>query len=571
MKRILSLALALCLVIGGALSLAACGRVTERDLEKDAYTALNSAFENTLNAFFTDDAGIEKIIEKAQKKGSVELLLKSEDMFGDLTKLDVTIYGDQKKELVMADAAITYQDKNISALVWGDKTGIGVESKSLLGTSDALRLNYDNFLDKFTDSDLFELTGMEPEDATELLAILKQAFETLQTSAAEMEKESRDLANRLYEALDQSISTEDADNADGEEVSHLVTTYSLTDSNLRAMFKIIKEELTSIDSLTRDEKEELSEQLDEMIEEIDEAMDLNITLKIYILPKENVVSKITLDGKLTVKAGFGAEGDIAPLDTDSSTATVIDLEAELTFSATEIALNVDIETGEQDFSVDISIEKETTKNDVTYELRARAALASVTVDLLKATYTYDKETGDITIELDVMETESSRTKITINAMLEVEKNSFTLSLYSVKAGGETISFSKKNAVSITVEALDTLPSIPENTTDVVDVTEEEWLKIVEHVSDLFVKRLSGTYTASVTGMTDISYTFDGDEVTLSTEVFGSSTSCTGTYSIEDSEIVLDFPDNETFSGTYDFWDNGDSIVINGVTYEKVVD
>ena len=113
MKRFLSLILALCLIATGMLSLSACGHVTKRDLTKDPYTTLNSALQNTLSAFFTDDAGIGKILEKAQKKGSMGVALKSEELLSTPASLSATIYTDAKKNLSMTDISLDYLGKDI--------------------------------------------------------------------------------------------------------------------------------------------------------------------------------------------------------------------------------------------------------------------------------------------------------------------------------------------------------------------------------------------------------------------------------------------------------------------------
>ena len=569
MKRFLSLILALCLIATGMLSLSACSHVTKRDLTKDPYTTLNSALQNTLSAFFTDDAGIGKILEKAQKKGSMGVALKSEELLSTPLSLDTTVYIDAKKNLSMTDISLDYLGKDISAFLWSDKDGVGLKSESLLGTTDALRLNYASFEEKFEDSGLYKLLGMDGAVAGSPLSILKQAMETMQTSTKKLEDEGRDLVNRVFEALDQSVAKENVTTADGKEVSHLVTTLSLTDANLRAVCEIIKEELNAEESFTSEEKESWSNQLDEIADELDEEMDLNITLKIYVLPKKNRITKITLEGKLT--SSFGVT-DALPFGEGSSAAsTTVELDATLDFSATEIALDVDMIVGERDVSFDVAIVKDSSKKSVTYELSATAGLLSVTVDLLNATFTYEKSTGDITLELDVMQTESSRNKITVGANLKVEKNAFALSLSSAKLGNKTINFGKQNVISITVKALDTLPSIPNKSKDVMNLTENEWMEIIEHIGTLFVQRLSGTYSASLMGLTDIVYSFDEDQVTVTTNMAGAYHTYEGTYSIMNGSIELYFPENDLLSGSFGFRDNGDAIVIEGVTYEKVVD
>ena len=104
----------------------------------------------------------------------------------------------------------------------------------------------------------------------------------------------------------------------------------------------------------------------------------------------------------------------------------------------------------------------------------------------------------------------------------------------------------------------------------MNLTENEWMEIIEHIGTLFVQRLSGTYSASLMGLTDIVYSFDEDQVTVTTNMAGAYHTYEGTYSIMNGSIELYFPENDLLSGSFGFRDNGNAIVIEGVTYEKVV-
>jgi uncharacterized lipoprotein YehR (DUF1307 family) len=79
------------------------------------------------------------------------------------------------------------------------------------------------------------------------------------------------------------------------------------------------------------------------------------------------------------------------------------------------------------------------------------------------------------------------------------------------------------------------------------------------------KKLSGTYEDEL-GISE--YTFKGNKVEISIEIFGAKTTIEGTYSIKDDEITFEFDDDEEdakeFSGTFDFEEGDDYIKIGEI-------
>ena len=78
--------------------------------------------------------------------------------------------------------------------------------------------------------------------------------------------------------------------------------------------------------------------------------------------------------------------------------------------------------------------------------------------------------------------------------------------------------------------------------------------------------LKGTYAAEVATIRT-AYNFDGNKVTIDAGALGFSKQvASGTYKIEDNEIIFTFGEDSTYTGTFSFEKGEDYIKIAGITY-----
>ena len=108
MRKFLSLALAVCLLVSSCLILGSCSQVNEEKMKKDPASVLSTAMENTTAQFFKDTANINPIIAKAMKSGSLSVSLEAELLKeANIGKITETIYMNEKDKKFVSDTLVT--------------------------------------------------------------------------------------------------------------------------------------------------------------------------------------------------------------------------------------------------------------------------------------------------------------------------------------------------------------------------------------------------------------------------------------------------------------------------------
>ncbi len=477
MKKLLSVLLILSMLTACLLVMSSCGKVSERDLENDPYAVVDEAMDKSMNEFFSDEAGLGAVVKKASDKGKYTISFAGDDILGgELTKIVETVYFDKKNNAFVSDTEIVYNGETLSALIYGQKDKLALESNTLFGSSTALLFDLKTFSEKFGNSDLAELLGVDEDDIKEVKEMLNtllgdEAFDT-EANQEKIEK----LCNELYAMMDQTVSTEKIKDADGNEIKCLVSRYTITNENLKKILKRVfdfaMEEMGDITfpDGNRD-MSEIREEFDEMIAELDEKIDVDLKMSIYINSKSGALYKMTIDGDVTEKDAFDA--DVA--------ANNCKINSEILFTDTEISFTASIEMGEETVSTDLSIKKEVDGKNVKYELSAKVGSGSVEMNLINATYEY-KEDGSITVDMKLpkeLAAQGVPSRITLNGKVEVEKKSAEISFNSLMLDGESFDFD----LSIKIEAVDNIPKIPSDAKDIVDITEDEWAEIFEGIEN----------------------------------------------------------------------------------------
>jgi len=210
--------------------------------------------------------------------------------------------------------------------------------------------------------------------------------------------------------------------------------------------------------------DELKASFDEMIAEVDESVEIFLYLKTYINRKENRVDKIVLDGNIKNKENADEE---------------IKLSAEVTFSDTQIKVKAGAEiTKEESVSVEITLNKEKTKESTTYSLSVKADTGSVEIDLLNATYTQATD-GNIKLKADVYNGVYDRAKLELSGKLEVTKAEIKLQFNSITVNEETHTFK----LTLGAKATSEIPAASENAKDIVTLTEDELIEILGEIEN----------------------------------------------------------------------------------------
>lgn len=463
MKKILSVVLAVCMLATACLSLTACSSVSVKKVKKDPVGTISTAFENAFAEFFEDDAGAEKILKKARKKGSVDILLASNDLMGgDLTEINEVIYLDQKNNAFVSDTKVIYDGHRYKATLWGNEDSLIFKSASILGTDDALSLNFDSFIKDFPESELFDylddLLGLTDENAEDIVAVVDALRGVMNGQLGTLsDKEADKLILQLADIFKQNVETEKTEDENGKKVNNIIVSYKVDNKKIDKAYELIVETFGDLGS-------------DESVDELDLPVDIEADIFITINAKTNTVS--------TVKV----RADISPIDTWTGEAgDPIQADLLCTFTEENITLTGKVKVDGSVYTVDAGIEKAKSGDKVIYDVYASFKTGNIRIEILDLSCAYNKKTGELTIDGSVALDEDESIDVELTATYTANKTEVVFDLGTIKVsdGGEVLfSFKKDDDLRIVIRPLEEIPAPDSNAIDIVTMDEDA-------VEDLF--------------------------------------------------------------------------------------
>ena len=475
MKKILSLVLVLVLMLSAMLMIA-CGGVDEKDFEKDPTAALEIAMNNATGDFIVINKNIGKVILGALEKGSVAIKFDGKENIP--VSFIETIFMDSKNDKYVSDTKVTFDGKDYTGKIFVDKAGIALNSQSLLGSDKTLLVNMSTLATKFTSSkiaELFEIPDEAKPEIDKMLAQVKDLYE------ASFEDSDKDLTEEIRKLQDKYLKATISSETVGE-VDCVVVTYTMDKTALVSFYKDVLK--LYLDELSKEDKDALKEliageatdkDLDAIIsEELEESLKdvvINSKVKSYVSKKENKLIKTTYDVTSKVPViSFDSNNQVMPISETEETVDV-SIKGEVTYSADKIVLDFDIEAMEEKVSIDLTFDKSVEGKVNKYSFDLDVGYGAASVELIKGYVTHDTASGDIVLSADVYlgDEELGTEKVELKGNLKVENKKVTAKLTSVKIGDNTIELE----LSVVFEQLDSIPSVPTDAKDIVDLTEEE--------------------------------------------------------------------------------------------------
>ncbi len=577
MKKILSVLLVLCMLASSVLVLGSCSK-KDKDAKNDPFTEIAAAFGNSASAFF-GDAAAQKVMDKASQKGSFDITLASDTLMGGLlTEINEVIYIDSKNNTAVSDTALTIDKHKYNATLWGDKDGLAIKSESIFGNDDTLRLNLDSFIKNFEDSGLMDYLkdslGMPEEASAELLDMIASIGDMMdEEKASATEKELEVMMAALYEILGHTETEAEMAGMDGKETKHKVVTFTLDNESLDKLCKLVLEYIEKNADTAMIASEELitiKTTLNEALNQLDAMMSMEIKATFNINTKGNTLTSSILEAKLI------------PLENESQK---IEASLEVAFTAEAFTVKAGAKVEGVKYAVDISVDKKTEGDTVTYEMVGALKTGNVKMDLFSATYMYDKKAGEIEFKGTVSLNENDSAEINLKALYKVTDTEITFELDALEISSDSEVFfkmSRGDELKIVITAGEDAPVMDEDATDIMDMGAKDWERLVASVMESDLGQLLGNLGGGdVEGLllygtyvSEDSYTsliFDGASVTIEISAFGQViASATGTYTVYDNAIEFDFGNaddlvsewNDAFSFQFD----GDTMVISGENY-----
>ncbi len=485
MKKLMSVLLVFAMLLTGCLMFTSCNEVSAKEMRKDPYTAINDAVSNTASDFFADNAGVGKVLSRAAKSGSFDILFEVEGgLLGKLSRVNETIYVDQKGNRVVSDTAVTYEGTDYTARIYGDKDGVAVNSQSLLGTDATYALRYETAAAKFKDSAVIELLKIPQEAVAEISEILTKYAEQKKSGEDDVQKQIKVFANKLYETFDQTIVEDSVEGADGKSTKCVKVEYSLNNDKLKAALEQAVDELAAsyVDAETL---KELKASVTEAITELDKTTAISVKVDMYISQKTNKLVKLTFTG------------DVKPIEQGVETFDAVSMSATAVFSDTEISFSIEGKEGtepDDSFKAALKLTKEQADENVTYKLSVSGGQGAVSVDLLNLSVTH-ANSGELKIDADVSsmmgedggDVAGERFKVSLVGSLTATKEQAKLEFTKLTYGDATVNFK----LAITATAGVEVPALPEGTKDLMELTKDEWQKLVTDVTTSPLMKLIG--------------------------------------------------------------------------------
>ncbi len=473
MKKFIALAVVACMLVANCLMFTSCGKVSEKDFNKDPVASISDAYSNTMTGFFDDNMQLAQVLAKTKENGSFGVYFESNDLMGgDLTRVGTTVYHNAKDQRSVVDVEAVYSGETLFARGYADKNGIAVGSEAILGNSDVYALNYSTFTEKFKDSYLASLFELDAEAADEIVKIVKEMQNSINTAPETTAEELEALTNQLYSLLDPAVSSEKIPTENGKDTDCVVITTQLYNDNIK---KIYNHVIDYSASKSRELTEEARTELDMGIVEFDKAVFVNFIAKTYVSKKTNEIVKFTVNGELSEKTEDGIQGEKIP----------VDLAVE--FTDTLILANFETVNLDDESTVKAKLEigKEKKKAENIYTVKLDTANGSVSLNQINAKITV-ADNGDFSVEGDVLEDsdENTRSNVALKGNVKKEAEKITIEITSATYNSVTVSFK----LGIVISSADA-PAMPENAKDIVELTEGQLVDIVNGVSESALGKL----------------------------------------------------------------------------------
>ncbi|MBO5403014.1 MAG: hypothetical protein J6A85_07595 [Clostridia bacterium] len=454
MKRLCSLLLVICMLSASCLLFSSCSAISEDDLSKDPYGVITEATENTVGAFFTDDAEIGKHLISMLPKGSVTIGFEHE-IDDEALRIKEKIYYDITDRSFVFDTDYKYDDTDLSFRIFLDKERLAANGKDVFGSDKTYLINFDKFIKDFDDSDFVEIFKVDDESVDELVEFVKTLKESLNSEFSEDDEKALALSKALYNNFLKTVSTEKTKNKDNRSVNCIVGEFAFTNETLKSAFEIILENEKTEEDFTKDTEEYYND----IIKAIDENLVIDVVVKVYLNKRTNEYVRIVADGTVT------------PVSDDENPVL---LEIEALFGKKDILFDGSVTYDDETLSFDAAFAKKTEGDNYEYTFTLNGSDGEKTINALNASYLFNKATGDVTLSVDTYQTEEARSTASLKGNLLVSREKISLVLDTLISDDETIDFN----FYVTVVPEESIPQLPEKTRDVVDMGIVGWNEFV---------------------------------------------------------------------------------------------
>lgn len=483
MKKILSLVLVACMLFSSLVLLSSCGKaISVKDFEENPTEALAKVMNNS--GMLADELGIGEIIAGSANGGSVSIVFESDSLMGDITSISETIYMNAADKQFVSDTAVKYDGQDLAARIFIDKSGLVLNSESLLGSDKSIEINMATLAEKFTSCTLAQMLEMPEEVKPEIqqaLDLLKDMYEKFFTMFDDMQEKSAEMTARLFETLEQTV-TEETVNVNGKDVKCIVISYTLNNKTVEAYIDIcmdfymdmMNDMLEGVEDIAASDLDsviaEMKSEMEDAVAEMNETVDLDLKLNINIDPKSATIVSETAKGTIVSKDAPEGEDD------------TVNVDCEIVYADDKITADVAMTHGEESFDINAAITKTVKGGTATYNATANYKIVedgeTEEGKVADITYTYTHDSGEFKLE-GTIGPEDDSVEFGLEGSMKVEKDSAAFKITSVTADDVTLRFD----LTVTFNKTAEIPARPTDAIDVVDMTEGNWVDLITEIQE----------------------------------------------------------------------------------------
>ncbi len=459
MKKILTVAALLLLVVCMTFVLGSCGGVSVDKAEDDPAAIISEALELGCSGFFSVDEKADRIIEEAVNSGAVTFALEGNEVFESIfgrafsdAELKAIVYSNTKNNKYAIEIDSTISDEDIKGILFIDKDKVVLQSKTFLGSKNAYSFSPAIFAQKYEDSDLENLLALDKYGDEQLVKIFEDLRDAYARAFEDNAEKNKELTRALYEALDYEVAEQ---RYDGTPV--IVVTLKVNNNTLEDLFDAFADAA----DLKGDLRDEYEDAIEEALEEINENMNLDCEIKIAIDKNNGKLYKATADLLMT------------PTDEDYDDQS-ISAKVDFTISDDKLELGAKFVADVDDkyeYEFKLTGDKKVDGDKVEYDfaLDAKGEFGGEDIDgtVLSASFEYDKKSGDFELSIegdeDIADFDAS-----IEGNMKVEGKAVTVAIEEIGAN----SVSVKIGLSVKYEKGVALPATPE-AKEFVELSEDE--------------------------------------------------------------------------------------------------
>jgi len=500
-KKILSIVLVLCMLGMGCVSFTSCGdgsqlKVEDLQNSEKQMEILADGADQTIGEFF-GFGDVSNALE-GMNAGAVTVIVDNAMLTSSmgLGESSATVYFDSNggllKSLALEINALL-GEQELGGILSLDKNDIAISSETLLGSDTAYKLNLSNLSQNFANSYLMEFASSYQGGAmvwSALATILECSWDMVFPNDSENSMFYAIWNPEVLQNFDPAVKAEQINGKDMITVVYTINNETIA-SYLRYYVDCIPEEaaetiLTELNLISGFIGEMPGETLDGLYDMWKEDMEQEIASL-----NENAVVDVTMS--VSVEADGGAltaakvEGSVVPAAT-LELKDEFNFEADFSISATEIALNADIEAKVSDrwtqtlsthaYGASVKLTREendgviTINGDVDASMEQPGTTKMEFSDLGSMTITYDTKSGDFDLNagLNLESLSIQNGSVSLEGNLSVKNGKVSLGVESVGAGGLVF---EDVGVTVVIDPNAKVPAIAENATDLLSMSLEE--------------------------------------------------------------------------------------------------